>query len=139
MKTVPFFGTGIVEVNVPWSRSLKDRRQVLRSLVDHLRHHWNVSVVDLTCSLAKPTTYEEICNAIKEACAGEMKGIMDYTDEDVVSSDFIGDAHTSIFDAKAGIMLNDHFVKLVSWYDNEWGYSNKLLMLVEHMAKVDNE
>lgn len=99
----------------------------------------DVSVVDLTCSLAKPTTYEEICNAIKEACAGEMKGIMDYTDEDVVSSDFIGDAHTSIFDAKAGIMLNDHFVKLVSWYDNEWGYSNKLLMLVEHMAKVDNE
>ena len=98
----------------------------------------DVSVVDLTCSLAKPTTYEEICAAVKAASEGEMKGILGYTDEDVVSSDFIHDPRTSIFDAKAGIMLNDHFVKLVSWYDNEWGYSNKLLMLIEHMAKVDN-
>ena len=97
----------------------------------------DVSVVDLTCSLAKPTTYEEICKAVKAACEGEMKGIMDYTDEDVVSSDFYSDPHTSIFDAKAGIMLNDHFVKLVSWYDNEWGYSNKLLDLIGHMAEVD--
>lgn len=98
----------------------------------------DVSVVDLTCSLAKPTTYEEICAAVKAASEGEMKGILGYTDEDVVSSDFIHDPRTSIFDAKAGIMLNDHFVKLVSWYDNEWGYSNKLLMLIEHMAEVDN-
>ena len=97
----------------------------------------DVSVVDLTVSLAKPTTYEEICKAVKAACEGEMKGIMDYTDEDVVSSDFYTDPHTSIFDAKAGIMLNDHFVKLVSWYDNEWGYSNKLLDLIGHMAEVD--
>lgn len=97
----------------------------------------DVSVVDLTCSLAKPTTYEEICKAVKAACEGELKGIMDYTDEDVVSSDFYSDPHTSIFDAKAGIMLNDHFVKLVSWYDNEWGYSNKLLDLIGHMAEVD--
>ena len=97
----------------------------------------DVSVVDLTVSLAKPTTYEEICKAVKAACEGELKGIMDYTDEDVVSSDFYTDPHTSIFDAKAGIMLNDHFVKLVSWYDNEWGYSNKLLDLIGHMAEVD--
>src|SRR5574344_1097242 len=97
----------------------------------------DVSVVDLTCSLAKPTTYEEICKAIKEASEGELKGIMGYTDEDVVSTDFIHDARTSIFDAKAGIMLNDHFVKLVSWYDNEWGYSNKLLALIGHMAEVN--
>lgn len=99
----------------------------------------DVSVVDLTVSLAKPTTYEEICKAVKAACEGEMKGIMDYTDEDVVSSDFYTDPHTSIFDAKAGIMLNDHFVKLVSWYDNEWGYSNKLLDLIGHMAEVDSQ
>ncbi|MGN0625304.1 MAG: type I glyceraldehyde-3-phosphate dehydrogenase [Oscillospiraceae bacterium] len=98
----------------------------------------DVSVVDLTVSLEKSTTYEEICAALKEASEGELKGILGYTDEMVVSSDFIGDAHTSIFDEKAGIMLNDHFVKLVSWYDNEWGYSNKVLMLIEHMAKVDH-
>ena len=97
----------------------------------------DVSVVDLTAKLAKPASYEEICKAVKAACEGEMKGIMDYTDEDVVSSDFYTDPHTSIFDAKAGIMLNDHFVKLVSWYDNEWGYSNKLLDLIGHMAEVD--
>ena len=97
----------------------------------------DVSVVDLTVNLAKPATYEEICAAVKEASENELKGILGYTDEDVVSSDFIHDAHTSTFDAKAGIALTDTFVKLVSWYDNEWGYSNKVLMLIEHMAKVD--
>ncbi len=99
----------------------------------------DVSVVDLTCSLAKPTTYEEICAAVKEASENELKGILGYTEDMVVSSDFIGDPRTSIFDAKAGIMLNDHFVKLVSWYDNEWGYSNKVLMLIEHMYEVDHK
>ncbi len=99
----------------------------------------DVSVVDLTVSLEKATTYEEICKALKEASEGELKGILGYTDEMVVSSDFVGDPHTSIFDEKAGIMLNDHFVKLVSWYDNEWGYSNKVLELIEHMNKVDNK
>lgn len=98
----------------------------------------DVSVVDLTVSLEKAATYEEICAAIKEASEGELKGILGYTKDDVVSTDFIHDARTSIFDEKAGIMLNDHFVKLVSWYDNEWGYSNKVLMLIEHMNKVDN-
>lgn len=96
----------------------------------------DVSVVDLTCRLAKPATYEEIKAAVKEAAEGPMKGILDYTEDDVVSSDFLGDAHTSIFDAKAGIALNDNFVKLVSWYDNEWGYSNKVVDLIQHMAKV---
>lgn len=99
----------------------------------------DVSVVDLTVSLATKTTYEEICKAIKEASEGKLKGILGYTDEAVVSSDFLGDPHTSIFDEKAGIMLNDHFVKLVSWYDNEWGYSNKVLDLIKHMYKVDHE
>ena len=99
----------------------------------------DVSVVDLTCSLAKPTTYEEICKAVKAACEGEMKGIMDYTDEDVVSSDFYSDPHTSIFDAKAGIALTDTFVKVVSWYDNEMGYSDKVLCLIEHMYSVDHK
>ena len=99
----------------------------------------DVSVVDLTVRLEKSTTYEEICAKIKEASEGCMKGILGYTDEDVVSSDFYGDARTSIFDAKAGIMLNPNFVKLVSWYDNEWGYSNKVLNLIAHMNKVDNE
>ena len=97
----------------------------------------DVSVVDLTVNLAKPAKYEEICAAMKAASEGELAGVLGYTDEDVVSSDFLGDTHTSIFDAKAGIMLNDHFVKLVSWYDNEWGYSNKLLDLIGHMAEVD--
>jgi len=99
----------------------------------------DVSVVDLTVSLEKTTTYEDICAALKKASEGELKGILGYTDEMVVSSDFVGDAHTSIFDEKAGIMLNDHFVKLVSWYDNEWGYSNKVISLIEHMNKVDNQ
>ena len=99
----------------------------------------DVSVVDLTVSLEKATTYEEICKAIKEASEGELKDILGYTADMVVSSDFIGDAHTSIFDEKAGIMLNDHFVKLVSWYDNEWGYSNKVLALIQHMNEVDHK
>ncbi|HOJ80724.1 MAG TPA: type I glyceraldehyde-3-phosphate dehydrogenase [Clostridiales bacterium] len=97
----------------------------------------DVSVVDLTCRLEKPATYDEIKEAVKKASEGELKGILGYTEDDVVSSDFIGDPRTSIFDAKAGISLNDHFVKLVSWYDNEWGYSNKVLDLIMHMAKVD--
>lgn len=97
----------------------------------------DVSVVDLTVNLAKPATYAEICEAIKKASEGDLKGILGYTDEDVVSSDFLGDTRTSIFDAKAGIALTDKFVKLVSWYDNEIGYSNKVLDLVAHMAKVN--
>ena len=99
----------------------------------------DVSVVDLTVRLSRDTTYEEICAAVKEASEGRMKGILGYTNEDVVSSDFIGDPRTSIFDEKAGIMLNPRFVKLVAWYDNEWGYSNKVLDLIGHMAKVDAE
>lgn len=98
----------------------------------------DVSVVDLTCRLEKPATYDQIKEVIKRACENEMKGIMDYTEDDVVSTDFLTDPHTSIFDAKAGIALNDHFVKLVCWYDNEWGYSNKVLDLINHMYKVDN-
>ncbi len=97
----------------------------------------DVSVVDLTCRLEKATTYEEICQVVKKASENEMKGILGYTEDSVVSSDFYTDERTSIFDAKAGIMLNEHFVKLVAWYDNEWGYSNKLLDLIKHMAKVD--
>ena len=97
----------------------------------------DVSVVDLTCNLKKPAKYEDICAEIKRASENELKGIMGYTDEMVVSSDFIGDARTSIFDAKAGIQLTDTFVKLVSWYDNEWGYSCKVLDLIRHMYKVD--
>ena len=97
----------------------------------------DVSVVDLTCRLEKGASYEEIVEKIKEACNGELKGIMSWTDEDVVSSDFISDPHTSIFDVKAGIQLSDNFVKLVSWYDNEWGYSNKVVDLITHMYGVD--
>ncbi len=99
----------------------------------------DVSVVDLTCRLKKPATYDEIVAKIKEACETEMKGIMSYTEDAVVSSDFIHDPHTSIFDVKAGIALSDTFVKLVAWYDNEWGYSNKTLDLIEHMYEVDNK
>jgi len=97
----------------------------------------NVSVVDLTVNLAKPTSYEEICAAMKAASEGELKGILGYTEEAVVSSDFIGCPLTSIFDAKAGIQLTPTFVKVVSWYDNEWGYSVKVLDLITHMAKVN--
>ena len=97
----------------------------------------DVSVVDLTCRLEKPASYEDIKAAVKRASEGEMKGILGYTEDAVVSSDFITDPRTSIFDAEAGISLNDNFVKLVSWYDNEWGYSNKVLDLISHMACVD--
>lgn len=97
----------------------------------------DVSVVDLTVNLEKPAKYEEICAAMKKAAEGELKGILGYTEDAVVSSDFLGDPRTSIFDKDAGIALTDTFVKVVSWYDNEWGYSNKVLMLIEHMAKVD--
>ena len=99
----------------------------------------DVSVVDLTVNLAKPAKYEEICAAMKAASEGELKGILGYTDEDVVSSDFLGDPRTSIFDAKAGIALTDTFVKVVSWYDNEMGYSNKVLELIKHMYSVDHK
>ena len=95
----------------------------------------NVSVVDLTVNLAKPTSYDDICAAMKAAAEGPLSGILAYTEDAVVSTDFVGDAHTSIFDATAGIALTDTFVKVVSWYDNEWGYSNKVLDLVEHISK----
>ena len=94
----------------------------------------DVSVVDLTCNLVKPCTYDEICAAMKEASEGELKGILGYTDEAVVSSDFLGDTRTSIFDAKAGIQITPTFVKVVSWYDNEVGYSNKVLDLIKIMS-----
>ncbi len=97
----------------------------------------DVSVVDLTVNLAKPAKYDEICAAMKAASEGELKGILGYTDEDVVSSDFLGDPRTSIFDAKAGIALTDTFVKVVSWYDNEIGYSNKVLDLIAVMKKYN--
>jgi glyceraldehyde 3-phosphate dehydrogenase len=99
----------------------------------------NVSVVDLTCRLAKSAKYEEIKATLKAAASeGPMKGIIGYTEDDVVSSDFIGESCTCVFDAKAGIALNDHFVKLIAWYDNEWGYSSKVLDLIMHMAAVDS-
>ncbi len=97
----------------------------------------DVSVVDLTVNLAKPATYDEICAAMKAASEGELKGVLGYTEEDVVSSDFLGDARTSIFDKKAGIQLTPTFVKVVSWYDNEIGYSNKVLDLIATMVKVN--
>ncbi|MGL5599534.1 MAG: type I glyceraldehyde-3-phosphate dehydrogenase, partial [Silvania sp.] len=95
----------------------------------------NVSVVDLTVRLEKAASYEEIKKAIKAASEGPMKGVLGYTEDDVVSTDFNGEICTSVFDAKAGIALNDNFVKLVSWYDNETGYSNKVLDLVAHISK----
>jgi glyceraldehyde 3-phosphate dehydrogenase len=98
----------------------------------------NVSVVDLTARLSKGAKYEEICAAIKQAADGPLKGILGYTDEEVVSTDFIGDTHSSIFDVKAGISLNDNFVKLVSWYDNEYGYSNRVVDLIKYIAKKDH-
>lgn len=99
----------------------------------------DVSVVDLTVNLAKPAKYDEICAAMKKASEGELKGILGYTEDAVVSSDFLGDTRTSIFDATAGIALTDTFVKVVSWYDNEIGYSNKVLELIEHMYSVDHK
>jgi hypothetical protein len=95
--------------------------------------------VDLTAKLAKPASYEEICKAMKEASEGELKGVLGYTDEPVVSSDFLGDSRTSIFDADAGIALTDTFVKVVSWYDNECGYSNKMVELIRYMSSVDHK
>ena len=99
----------------------------------------DVSVVDLTVNLKKPATKEAICAAMKEASEGELKGILGYTEDAVVSSDFLGCKLTSIFDANAGVYLTDNFVKVVSWYDNEIGYSNKLVDLIEHMAKYNNK
>ena len=99
----------------------------------------NVSVVDLTANLKTPTTYKDICAAMKLASENELKGILAYTEDEVVSSDFIQDPHTSIFDAKAGIQLNDTFVKVVAWYDNEWGYSKKVLDLARHMYSADHK
>ena len=96
----------------------------------------NVSVVDLTCRLEKPASYDAIKAAMKKASENELKGILGYTEDEVVSSDFIGDPHTSIFDAKAGIALNDNFIKVVSWYDNEWGYSCKILDLISYMDSI---
>jgi len=97
----------------------------------------DVSVVDLVVRLKKSATYDEIKAAVKAAADGPLKGIIAYTDEDLVSTDFIGDNHSSIFDAKAGIPLNGNFVKLISWYDNEWGYSRRVCELLLHAAKVD--
>ena len=96
----------------------------------------DVSVVDLTVRLEKPASYDQVKAAMKEASEGELKGILGYTEDDVVSTDFLGDARTSIFDAKAGIALSDKFVKVVAWYDNEWGYSSKLIDLVQELAKL---
>ncbi len=99
----------------------------------------DVSVVDLTCNLEKSATYDEICAEVKRAAENEFKGIIEYVDEPVVSSDFIHDPHTSIFDSTAGIQLTDNFVKLVAWYDNEWGYSNKLVDLLIYISSVDHK
>ncbi|CAF0957132.1 unnamed protein product [Adineta ricciae] len=100
----------------------------------------DVSVVDLTCRLEKPAKYEDICNTIKTACnTNELKAILSYTEDEVVSSDFIGSTYSSIFDAKAGISLNDKFVKLIAWYDNEYGYSHRVVDLIKHMARVDGK
>ena len=99
----------------------------------------DVSVVDLTVNLKKAATYAEICAAMKAASEGSMKGVLEYVDEEVVSSDFKTDAHTSIFDAKAGLALNDNFVKLMAWYDNEWGFSNKMLDLTAYIDSVRNK
>merc|ERR1711874_762115 len=97
----------------------------------------DVSVVDLTVRLGKETTYEEICAKIKAAADGPMKGFLEYTEDQVVSTDFLGDPHSSIFDAKAGIQLSPTFVKLVTWYDNEYGYSNRVIDLIKYMEKQD--
>ena len=99
----------------------------------------DVSVVDLTARLKTPATYEEICAKVKEASETYMKGIVSYIDDEVVSSDLLGDSHTCIFDETAGIILDNNFVKLIAWYDNEWGYSNKVVDLIAHMYEVDNK
>lgn len=97
----------------------------------------DVSVVDLTVRLEKPATYKEIVDAVKEAAAGPMAGVLDWTEDEVVSTDFVSCKASSVFDVNAGIALNDTFVKLVTWYDNEWGYSNRLVDLAIHMKKID--
>lgn len=97
----------------------------------------NVSVVDLTVRLGKPASYDAIKQKVKEAAAGPLKGILGYTEDQVVSSDFIGDTHSSIFDAAAGISLNDNFVKLISWYDNEFGYSSRVIDLIKYIQTRD--
>ena len=99
----------------------------------------DVSVVDLTVTLEKPATYAEICQAMKAASEGELKGVLGYTEDAVVSSDFLGDTRTSIFDAEAGIALTDTFVKVISWYDNECGYANKMVELISYMSSVDHK
>lgn len=98
----------------------------------------DVSVVDLTATLERPANYEDICATMKAASEGDLKGILGYTEDEVVSSDFIGDPHTSIFDASAGIALTENFVKVISWYDNEWGYANKMVDLIAYMYSVDH-
>lgn len=97
----------------------------------------NVSVVDLTCRLGKPAKYDEIKAKLKAAAEGPLKGILDYTEDEVVSSDFIGSTYSSVFDAKAGIQLSDTFVKLISWYDNEYGYSNRVVDLIKYIQSKD--
>ena len=99
----------------------------------------DVSVIDLNVMLKKPTSYEEICKKVKEASETTMKGVLEYVDDEVVSGDFIGDAHTSIFDSREGIELNDRFFKLIAFYDNEYGYSAKILELIRHMYQVDHK
>ena len=99
----------------------------------------DVSVIDLTLRTQKPTSYDAICKAIKNASEGPMKGILGYVEEEVVSSDFVTDPRSSIFDAKAGIGLSDTFFKLISWYDNEWGYSNRIVDLLLHMGKMEGK
>jgi len=98
----------------------------------------NVSVVDLTVRIRKGATYDEICSEVKRASENELKGILEYTTEEVVSSDFIGSSYSAIFDAKAGISLNNNFVKLIAWYDNEWGYSTRVLDLVRVVHQHSN-
>ena len=121
------------------AKTIKEKFNLLADLSNIYRNlnTLDVSVVDLTVNLAKPATYAEICAAMKEASEGELAGVLGYTEDAVVSSDFLGDTRTSIFDAKAGIALTDTFVKVVSWYDNEIGYSNKVLDLIAHMASVN--
>lgn len=99
---------------------------------------YDVSVVDLTVRLGKEATYEEIKAKMKEASEGELKGILGYTEEEVVSSDFIGDTRSSIFDALAGVQLTNNFVKLISWYDNEFGYSHRVVQLIQYISTKDN-
>ena len=139
------FGRGILDNIIPASTGAAEAvTRVLPSLKGKLTGMAfrvpvsDVSVVDLTCELVREARYADICAAMKRASEGSLAGILGYTDEEVVSSDFITDARSSIFDAKAGIGLNSNFFKLVSWYDNEWGYSNRVVDLVKHMAKAES-